>query len=383
MSQIGFSSEDSRVRAEEGSRTKGTNRNGVALSTRRMFSLDAFDSHPYDLLLSEMGKALKSEKKNVITACGVDGRKATLITLQFETEEEFSKAFGILEKYAKSKNAEAGSQGQEKASEVKLQPELGLNKTGDVPFESRAARTVKNPNFDSYRFNANSPGDSQSSSLQDSLSITALTLTNNESSSSCTDGELTVPAKNFIKNDENQFDDNSLKRCPLPSRRGNQRQLVSSSPTSKNIINPLPPVKIVRRPEKRFGQGKSHRSLSSTSESSSGTNLPQLGLQRPPTQNSKYRMIPVQLPNSRAQSSSCSDSSRSASSCSSGYCETCCSSSSDSTVQFFKGVKFIIPRRSHQHFKSTIDSVWVCSEPDDRGKSKTPSHYRKPCLCFH
>ncbi|KAL5966264.1 hypothetical protein TSMEX_006001 [Taenia solium] len=380
MSNPGFSSEFSRVGADEGSRTKGMKRDKVAQSTRKVFSLDAFDSHPRDLLLSEMGKALKSEKKNVITACGLNDKKATLITLQFETEEEFSKAFGILEKYAKHKSAEMGSMNQEKAHEVKYerrgQREPELNKTGDVPYESRASGSVNNLNFTSSRLNDNAPSDSQSSSVQDSSSITVLTLTNGESSSNYTSRGLTLSPKRFTRKDGNPFNGNPN---PISSRRGNHRRLVPSSPTSKNIFNPLPPVKIVRWPERISDQEKSHQSLSVTSESSSETisSLPRpLG---PLTQRSEHRTIPVQSLNSRAQSSNSSDSSSS----SSGYCETCCSSSNNSAIQFYKGVEFIIPQCSHQHFNPTIDNVWVCKEPVDRGKSKTTSYHQKSWLCFH
>ncbi|VDK36333.1 unnamed protein product [Taenia asiatica] len=375
MSHSGFSSEFSRVGAEEGSRTKGMKRDKMARSTRKVFSLDAFDRHPRDLLLSEMGKALKSEKKNVITACGLNDTKATLITLQFETEEEFSKAFGILEKYAKPKSVEMGSMNQEKANEVKSEPkgqkEPELNKTGDVPYESRASKSVNDLNLTSSGLNDNAPSDSQSSSVQDSSSITVLTLTNGESSSSCTNRGLTLSPKKFTRKDGNPN--------PISSRIGNQRRLVPLSPTSKNISNPLPPVKIVRWPERISDQEKSHQSLSVTSESSSETisSLPRpLG---PLTQRSEHRTIPVQSLNSRAQSSNSSDSSSS----SSGYCETCCSSSNNSAIQFYKGVEFIIPQCSHQHFNPTIDNVWVCKEPVDRGKSKTTGYHQKSWLCFH
>lgn len=356
------------------------NRDKVVQSTHKVFSLDAFDSRRHDLLLSEMDKALKSEKKNFITACGVNGEKATLITLQFETEDEFSKAFAIFEKYAKSKNAETGSLNQEKTSEMKSEPkqqaELGLNKTGDVPFGPRASGSVSNPNFASHRLNANPSSGSQSSSVQDSSSITVLTLTNGDSSSSYTGRGLTLLPEPFTRKDGNLFGDDSFNGSHIPSLRENQKQLLSSSPTFKNFFNPLPPVKIVRRPEKRSDQGRSHRRLSLTSESSSETDSSLSG----------YRTIPVQRLNSRIRSSSSSDSSSCVSSSTSGYCETCCSSgsrSSNSTVHFYKGVEFIIPQCSHQHFNSTIDNVWVYNKPVDRRKPKITSYHQKPWLCFH
>nr|CDS15171.1 expressed conserved protein [Echinococcus granulosus] len=376
MSQPG-----SRAKVEECSRSKELKRGKVAQSTRKVFSLDAFESRPHDLLISKMDEVLKSEEENVVIACGVNNKKATLITLRFETKEEFSKVLGILEKYAKPKNAEMGSLSQEKVSEVKSKFkehfEMGSKKTGNVPPELRTSVSVANPYFTSRNPNPDSPSISQSSSVQDSSSITVITLTNGESTPSYTNGMITLPRKNSASEDDNRFDGNSLKGFPIFSKRGNARQSVTPKPPSKNLFNPLPPVKIVRRAEKTPCQGILHRQLSLTSECSTEAKSPRPRLMRSPTRRSGYQPIPVRRLHSGAQSCSSSDSS-------SGYSETRCSSSRDSpTVKFYKGVEFIVPQCPHRHFTSTVDNVWVYNEPVGCQKSIITSYPLKPWLCFH
>ncbi|VDM35597.1 unnamed protein product [Hydatigera taeniaeformis] len=341
----------------------------AAHPTRKVFNFDAFDSRLHDLLLSEMGTALRSEGRNTITACGVSGKKATLLTLQFEKEEDFLKVFSILEKYTKPESAELDSRNQEKVPEVKSeskdQTESGLGKTGNLPFETRTSRPVSTPKFATGRHNLNALNDSESSSVEDSSSITALTLTDGESSSSYTNGVLSLPLKNFNKKDGNQFNANSI-----PIRRGIPKQSVTSSSSSNSSFNPLRPVKIVRRPEKQSKQRMHRRTVSSSSESSSDTFIPQ---------RSEYRAISVQRLNSKPRSPSLSDSS---SSNSSGYCETCCISNSSSTIHFYRGVDIIIPQCSHHHFNSTLANVGRHNDTSNRKKSKVASQHQKPWLCF-
>ncbi|EUB59134.1 hypothetical protein EGR_05997 [Echinococcus granulosus] len=177
-----------------------------------------------------MDEVLKSEEENVVIACGVNNKKATLITLRFETKEEFSKVLGILEKYAKPKNAEMGSLSQEKVSEVKSKFkehfEMGSKKTGNVPPELRTSVSVANPYFTSRNPNPDSPSISQSSSVQDSSSITVITLTNGESTPSYTNGMITLPRKNSASEDDNRFDGNSLKGFPIFSKREQMKAMI-------------------------------------------------------------------------------------------------------------------------------------------------------------